>query len=78
MVRGDAPLGPVVPADAGQSPPTPLAIANPIYLDRDGDGRFTPPSPLPRSSDAAPSPHAPTVAPAPAAHPAPQAPSRPR
>ena len=44
VVRGDAPLGPVVPADEGQTAPVPLAIANPIYLDRDGDGRFTPPN----------------------------------
>lgn len=45
VVRGDAPLGVVLPPDDGQSAPTPLAITNPIYLDRDGDGRWTPPSP---------------------------------
>lgn len=44
VARGDAPLGAVVPPDEGQSPPTPLAITNPIYLDRDGDGRYTPPN----------------------------------
>lgn len=44
VVRGDAPLGVVVPPDEGQSPPTPLAITNPIYLDRDGDGRYMAPS----------------------------------
>jgi hypothetical protein len=44
IVRGDAPLGPVVPGDEGTPAPTPLAITNPIYLDRDGDGRFTPPA----------------------------------
>jgi hypothetical protein len=49
VVRGDAPLGPVVPADEGQIAPTPLAITNPIYLDRDGDNHFTPPNPLPKS-----------------------------
>lgn len=47
IVRGDAPLGVVVPASDGESPPTPLAITNPIYLDRDGDGKYTPPEPLP-------------------------------
>jgi hypothetical protein len=50
VVRGDAPLGPVVPPSAGQSPPTALAITNPIYLDRDGDGHYTP-------SEAASAPH---------------------
>jgi hypothetical protein len=55
IVRGDAPLGPVVPADEGQPPPTPLAITNPIYLDRDGDNRFTPSSPL-LKSEALPAP----------------------
>ncbi|HEX4462292.1 MAG TPA: CehA/McbA family metallohydrolase [Polyangia bacterium] len=51
VVRGDAPLGVVVPANDAQSPPTPLAITNPIYLDRDGDGKYTPPEPIqpPRS-----------------------------
>jgi hypothetical protein len=44
VVRGDAPLGVVVPPDEGQSPPTPLAITNPIYLDRDGDGRYVAPN----------------------------------
>ena len=32
---------PVLPATPTQSAPTPLAITNPIYLDRDGDGRWT-------------------------------------
>lgn len=41
VVRGDAPLGPVVPPDDGQTAPVPLAITNPIYVDRDGDNRFT-------------------------------------
>ena len=45
VVRGDVPFGAVLPPDAGQSPPTPLAITNPIYLDRDGDGRWSPPNP---------------------------------
>ncbi len=44
IVRGDAPLGAVLPPEPNQSAPTPLAITNPIYLDRDGDGRWTPPS----------------------------------
>jgi hypothetical protein len=43
VVRGGA-LGAVLPASAGQSAPTALAITNPIYLDRDGDGRWTPPN----------------------------------
>jgi hypothetical protein len=43
VVRGDA-LGPVLPGGAGQSAPTALAITNPIYLDRDGDGRWTAPN----------------------------------
>jgi len=43
VVRGDA-LGPVLPGNPGQSPPTALAITNPIYLDRDGDGRWTAPN----------------------------------
>ncbi len=46
IVRGDAPLGVVVPSNDTQSPPTPLAITNPIYLDRDGDGKYTPPEPI--------------------------------
>lgn len=45
VVRGDAPLGAVLPPDDGQSPPSALAITNPIYLDRDGDGRWTAPNP---------------------------------
>jgi hypothetical protein len=44
MVSGDVPLSPVLATDQGQPPATPLAITNPIYLDRDGDGRFTPPA----------------------------------
>jgi hypothetical protein len=43
VVRGDA-LGAVLPARAAQAAPTALAITNPIYLDRDGDGRWTPPN----------------------------------
>ena len=42
VVRGAA-LGAVVPAGAAQAAPTALAITNPIYLDRDGDGRWTAP-----------------------------------
>ncbi|HEX9103003.1 MAG TPA: CehA/McbA family metallohydrolase, partial [Polyangia bacterium] len=49
VVRGDA-LGPVLPGGANQSAPTALAITNPIYLDRDGDGRWTPPSAPAKSS----------------------------
>ena len=44
VARGDA-IGPVLPGSASQSPPTALAITNPIYLDRDGDGKWTPPTP---------------------------------
>lgn len=50
VARGDAPFGAVLPPDEGQTPPTPLAIANPIYLDFDGDNRYTPPNPLPKSA----------------------------
>jgi hypothetical protein len=46
VVRGDTPLAPIVSAYGGQSPPTPLAITNPIYLDRDGDGRYSAPDPM--------------------------------
>jgi hypothetical protein len=43
VVRGDA-LGPVLPGSPAQAAPTALAITNPIYLDRDGDGKWTPPN----------------------------------
>ena len=43
IVRGDASLEPVVSRPEGVPAPTPLAITNPIFLDRDGDGRFTAP-----------------------------------
>ena len=43
VARGDA-LGVVLPATSSGSPPTALAITNPIYFDRDGDGRWTPPT----------------------------------
>ena len=43
LVRGDQPLDPVLPRWSGSPPATPLAITNPIYLDRDLDGKFTPP-----------------------------------
>ena len=43
VARGDA-LGVVLPATSSGSPPTALAITNPIYFDRDGDGRWTPPN----------------------------------
>jgi carboxypeptidase family protein len=44
VVRGDTPIGPVLPPAPMQSAPTPMAITNPIYLDRDGDGRWTAPN----------------------------------
>ncbi|MDB4965878.1 MAG: hypothetical protein JWN44_1567 [Myxococcales bacterium] len=44
VVRGDAPLGAVLPPSPGMAPPTPMAITNPIYLDRDGDGRWVAPN----------------------------------
>ena len=47
IVRGDA-LGAVLPGNPGQSAPTALAITNPIYLDRDGDGRWSPPNAPPK------------------------------
>jgi hypothetical protein len=43
VVRGGE-LGPIVPAAAGQAAPTALAVTNPIYLDRDGDGHWTAPN----------------------------------
>ncbi|HXU73760.1 MAG TPA: CehA/McbA family metallohydrolase [Polyangia bacterium] len=46
IARGDI-IGPVLPAAASQSAPTALAITNPIYLDRDGDGKWTPPNAKP-------------------------------
>jgi hypothetical protein len=39
IVRGDRELGAEFPGGRG----TPLAITNPVFLDADGDGRFTPP-----------------------------------
>jgi predicted metal-dependent phosphoesterase TrpH len=44
VVRGDAPFGAVLPPSPGMSPPTPLAVTNPVYLDRDGDGRWVAPN----------------------------------
>lgn len=43
VVRGDA-LGAVLPGSTAETAPTALAITNPIYLDRDGDGKWTPPN----------------------------------
>jgi hypothetical protein len=43
IVRGEASLEPVVSRPEGAAAPTPLAITNPIFVDRDGDGRFTAP-----------------------------------
>jgi hypothetical protein len=43
VVRGEQPLDPVVSRAADAPPMVPFALTNPIYLDRDGDGRFTPP-----------------------------------
>jgi hypothetical protein len=34
----------VLPGSPAQAAPTALAITNPIYLDRDGDGKWTPPN----------------------------------
>ncbi len=49
MVRGDATLEPVVSRVDGAAIPKPFAVTNPIFLDRDGDGPFTPPQqPAPR------------------------------
>jgi hypothetical protein len=44
LVRGDQPLDPVVSRRPGFPPTTPLAITNPIYIDRDLDGKYTPPA----------------------------------
>jgi hypothetical protein len=43
VVRGDASLEPVVSRPEGSPAPLPLAITNPIFLDRDGDGKYTAP-----------------------------------
>jgi hypothetical protein len=43
IVRGEASLEPVVSRPEGTAVPTPMAITNPIFLDRDGDGKFTAP-----------------------------------
>lgn len=39
IVRGNRPLDPVIPGDAGREV-TPLAFTNPLWIDADGDGRF--------------------------------------
>jgi hypothetical protein len=44
IARGDESLDPVVAHLPDHPVPTALAITNPIYLDRDGDGKFTPPT----------------------------------
>jgi hypothetical protein len=57
IVRGDATLAPVVSQLPGAQAPTPIAITNPIFLDRDGDGRFTGPlAPAPPRPGSAPRP----------------------
>ena len=43
IVRGETSLEPVLSRPPGMPPPLPLAITNPIFVDRDGDGRFTAP-----------------------------------
>jgi hypothetical protein len=43
LVRGEQPLDPVVSRRAGLPPTLPLAITNPIFLDRDLDGKYTAP-----------------------------------
>src|SRR5262249_39418748 len=48
IARGESSLEPVVNPPEGRPAPLPLGITNPIYLDRDGDGKWTPPAPLPR------------------------------
>lgn len=44
IARGENSLEPVVARREPRPPPLPLALTNPIYLDRDGDGKFTAPS----------------------------------
>ncbi len=44
VVRGDVSLEPIVARPSGRAAPLPIAITNPIYLDRDGDGKWTPPA----------------------------------
>jgi hypothetical protein len=47
-VRGDTSLEPVLSHPEGSPAPLPLAITNPIFLDRDGDGKYSPPNASPR------------------------------
>lgn len=47
MVDSDEPLAPVI-VDRPDMTPRPIALTNPIFLDVDGDGRFTPPGAKPR------------------------------
>jgi hypothetical protein len=42
LVRGETPLEPVIAHREGGQQPTPLAITNPIYLDQNLDGKYTP------------------------------------
>jgi hypothetical protein len=43
IVRGETSLEPVLSRPEGAPAPLPLCITNPIFVDRDGDGRFTAP-----------------------------------
>jgi hypothetical protein len=40
-VRGDLPLTPILGQPEGEPAPLPFAVTNPIYLDRDLDGKYT-------------------------------------
>jgi len=46
LARGQRPLAPVVPTTRANEPRIPLGFTNPIWVDYDGDGRFTPPNPV--------------------------------
>ena len=48
LAEGDTPLAPIV-RSRGQRPALPLAIANPLWVDADGDGRWTTPMESARS-----------------------------
>jgi hypothetical protein len=43
VVRGDESLEPILLPGAGESAPTAIAVTNPIFFDRDGDGKFSSP-----------------------------------
>lgn len=45
IVRGEDSLEPVLARIPDHPAPLPMAVTNPIFLDRDGDGKYTPLAP---------------------------------